>query len=74
MPEDRWYKFEVTTWVQAQSDIDAHRLMHPALDSLRILDAIKRDPVVELVEDVEPHGFSHPPQVTTDVPPQYGVS
>lgn len=49
--EDIEYTFTITTKVTARTDVDAFRMMAPALDTLRALDSDKRFAEIELVSE-----------------------
>lgn len=72
--EETWYVFSIVTRVRANTEDDAFRLMFPALETLRKLDAGNLEPRVELLEEQEPHTVQRVPAPLAEVPPQYGIS
>jgi hypothetical protein len=51
MYDDIEYTFDITVKVTARTDVDAFRMLAPALDQLRLLDSERRFAEVELVSE-----------------------
>lgn len=51
---DKWYRFQITVTVVAETETDAFRMMHPALSTLRELHPVRKEPDVELLQEDDP--------------------